>query len=48
MSALMGLVLILWPLVVWADGCTQITIMTPQGMTFCQSCGSGGHGQGTG
>ena len=45
MSVLMGLVLILWPLVVWADGCTQITVSTPQGMTCCQQCCYGGHCQ---
>ena len=26
----------------YADGCTQITVMTPQGMKFCQQCCYGG------
>lgn len=38
----MASVLVLWPLVVWADGCTQITVLTPQGMKLCQSCCYGG------
>ena len=44
MSILRAMSLLLWPLLVWADGCTQITVMTPQGMTFCQQCCDGGHG----
>lgn len=42
MRSLMVVVLILWPVMVWADGCTQITVMTPTGMKFCQSCCYGG------
>ena len=43
MRLVLGLCLLLWPVVAMADGCTQITVMTPQGMKFCQSCCYGGH-----
>ena len=42
MRVLLGLVLILWPVLVWADGCTQYTVMVNGQMKMCQSCCYGG------
>jgi hypothetical protein len=36
------LALFIMPTWVYADGCTQYTVQTPQGMKFCQQCCYGG------
>lgn len=39
------LAFLVMPTWVYADGCTQYTVMTSKGMTFCQSCCYGGQCQ---
>lgn len=45
MRDVLALVLVLCPLVVWADGCTQYTIMQQGKMLMCTQCCYGGHCQ---
>lgn len=39
------LAFLMMPAWVYADGCTQVTVMTPEGMKFCRSCCYGGQCQ---